>query len=225
MPADKEDKSSILLGPAAGLLKRLPGGDLVNEQLNKAEDFLVDQIADRIGDRGLPLLPAPGSHTRQRRMAELLEQAENQKLDDAKGYLFDRILAQLVPDEVRIIGALSDGNGHAMIHVAAGPPVGPILRREMENISNVGRAAGVMWVEMTQFYIQHLRKLGVCETAPEDESLEVKYEVLQGDKAVREMVKRIEGQFGMTGRFLRRTLVLSPLGMELWQRCLPENYR
>jgi len=220
-----KQRNAWTLGLASGLVQKLPGGQVINDRLVDAEEFLVDQIADRVGADPQRLLPAPLSVQLQRRMDDLLTQAEDQNLDKAKLSLFESILGQLTPDEVRIIGALSDGNGHAMIHVAAGAPVGPVLRRELANVSNVGRAAGVMWEDMTSYYIQRLRNLGVCETAPEDSELDIKYEVLQGDKRVRETAKRIDKEFGLTARYQRRMLVLSPLGMELWKTCLPEDHR
>lgn len=229
MSQSAKPRTAALLGQVGPLLNRLPLGGMVNNRITAAEDFVLGQLADRLGQDGLTGLPGAAAQqllTRDRdanvrRMALLLEQAEEQNRDDAQHYLFERILRQLVPDEVRIIAALSDGLGHALLHVGAGAPVGPILRRELQNISNVGRSAGVMWDEMTPYYIQHLRSLGVCELAGEDPELEIKYEVLQGDKRVREAAKKIDKEFGMTARYIKHTLVLSPVGMALWHSCLP----
>lgn len=206
-------------------LEVLPGGVLVKQGLETAEDQIIKGLKKRLEQVDLPALPAPGrSLQNPEQMADvLLAKALDQNLDEAKGYLFERILGQLVPDEMRIIAALSGGNGHALIHVAAGPPVGPVIRRMHNNVSLVGKVASVVWLDQVPMYITNLRNLGVVHTLPEDKELEVKYQVLQGDTEVRRIAKHIEKEFRMPARYLRRVLHLSPLGEELWAACRPSE--
>jgi len=53
---------------------------------------------------------------------EMLENSVLQSPKQAEEAYFKQKLLQLVPDEVRILAALSDGSPHAVISVGSGPP-------------------------------------------------------------------------------------------------------
>src|SRR5262249_28824530 len=134
------------------------------------------------------------------------------------GY-FVTILKSLVPDEARILAVLSDGSAYPLIHVAEGSLVGASGRREVDNVSNVGRSAGMLWLDMVPAYIGRLRALGLVETGPEDPSAKIKYEMLETENAVRRAVERISQSSRQKPRIVRRTLRLSELGHALWAAC------
>lgn len=216
--------SSLITRRLEGVMDRLPGGRFVRQRMEVVEDEVMHILKNRLDSIGqVTPLPFGQKDDCRQRMAQLLDQALEQNMEAARHSVFVQILDSLVPDEARIIAALSDGSHHAMIHVAAGPPVGPVVRRVQNNVSNVGRVASVMWLDRVPDYIAHLRRLGVVSSGPEDSELEVKYEVLAGDKAVREASKRIEKEIKLPVRVLRRTLSLSPLGQELWAASSPEG--
>ena len=151
-------------------------------------------------------------------LGDLLERSMTQTKAEARAELHRHVLAQLLPDEARILSALSDGSTYPLVHVGVGPPVGPLVNRVQDNVSNVGRAAGVLLLDQVPAYIGHLRLLGLAQTGPEDKTLKTKYEIVESDDLVRGARETIE-KSKRSARILRRTLLISPLGRELWQAC------
>ena len=154
------------------------------------------------------------------RLQEILERSIDQTRDQGRRAYFERILERLTPDEARILAALSDGSPFPLIHVGWGSPFGELKRRVQENVSSIGRRAGVMVPELVPRYVAHLRELGLVETGPEDPSLGVQYEIVETDELARSAMKRIEAE-GRTPRVARRTLRIAPLGRTLWEACQP----
>jgi hypothetical protein len=153
-------------------------------------------------------------------LGALLARSVDQTPEDARRDAFVTLLRQLVPDEARIVAALSDGGGHPVIHVTAGSTLGSSTRRELSNLSPVGQAAGVQLREMTPHYLAHLLELGLVELTPEDPEQKLKYEILESATAVREAIAKIEGGAKMTrARIVRRTVRLTALGHDLWATC------
>ncbi|WP_420464604.1 Abi-alpha family protein [Panacagrimonas sp.] len=155
-------------------------------------------------------------------MAALLEQAQEQSRDDAQRYLALRIVRQLVPDEARILAALSDGHESALLHLAAGPRIGRATQRWLENLSPVGREAGIQLLDQVPQYIEHLRGLDLLESGEEDPAMQVKYQLLEADTRVRALCEEIE-KLGMRPRFVRRTIRLSEAGKAFWAACATET--
>lgn len=162
---------------------------------------------------------APGSRvTASSLLARLLEESAEQTVESAQERLYLRIVRQLVPDEVRILAALSDGHGAALVHVGAGPLVGPASQRWLENLSPVGRECGVRLLDQTPTYVKHLRDLGLLESGEEDKSLHLKYQLIEADTQVRKTCAAIE-KSGMRPKFFRRTIRISAAGLALWKAC------
>jgi hypothetical protein len=147
-------------------------------------------------------------------MSGLLERSLQQDTAGSKRDVHISILRQLVPDEARIIAALAQGESPPLIHVL--PRAGGA--RILENASLVGRTAALTLPSNTPTYVTHLRQLGLVETGPEDESNKQGYEMLMADRDVRAALK--EGELSkLPARVVRRTLVLSARGRELWEAC------
>lgn len=153
-------------------------------------------------------------------MEDLLDQALDQTREQAREKLMLRIIGHLVPDEARILSSLSDGGSTTLVHLAAGPRVGAATQRWLENLSSVGREAGIQLNDQVSYYVASLQSMGLVESGPEDKSLKLKYELIEADAPVRECIKQIE-KLGMRPRFYRRTLRLSDAGMAFWKWCQP----
>jgi hypothetical protein len=155
-------------------------------------------------------------------LAQLMEASLEQTETSAREALLLRIIRQLVPDEARILAALADGHASALMHLGAGPMVGPATQRWLENLSPVGKEAGVQLVDQTSAYISHLRELGLLESGDEDKSLQLKYQLMEGDTKVRKTAEEIE-KSGLRPKFFRRTLVMSEAGRAFWAACEPKD--
>jgi hypothetical protein len=231
-----------LLDLANAAIDLIPGAKLVRRALDTVERRALHELKQRLeameveppspftprpkgaieGDPPSPLSPRPkGAHELPAEMlGELLARSIDQTPEDARRDAFVTILRQLVPDEARIVAALSDGGGHPVIHVTAGSTLGSSTRRVLSNLSPVGQAAGVQLREMTPHYLAHLLELGLVELTPEDPEQKLKYEILESATAVREAIAKIEGGAKMTrARIVRRTVRLTALGHDLWAAC------
>ena len=164
---------------------------------------------------------APTPQSPHELLTSLLDRSIEQDEKQAESDAYLAVLRQLVPDEARILGALSDGGVFPVLHVTAGSwMVGTPSTRVLNNVSPVGQAAGVQCRDMTPQYVAHLRELGLVELGPEDPALEVKYEILETDGRVRDTIRRIEGgEKRSKARIVRRSLRMTPFGRRLWDAC------
>ncbi|GAC1627363.1 MAG: Abi-alpha family protein [Nevskia sp.] len=218
---------------ASRLLKRLPGGEFAREQLDKIERRVMQELKQRL-DRieraestvsvvAFAVEPPPPTPEQKQRAAgemlrKLLEASTEQTREQAQAAYYAMIVGNLLPDEARILSALSDGSVYPLVHVMSAPKIGLGSVAALENVSSVGKNAGVQWPEMTPGYVQRLIAAGLAETGAEDYALIMKYEILETDEAVRRMLEQIR-KAGNRGQIRRRTLRISELGSRLWQAC------
>ncbi|HUH72519.1 MAG TPA: hypothetical protein VLZ05_28975 [Mycobacterium sp.] len=212
---------------AAAAVRRLPGGGLsargiefVGAVVEGAERevfrylrYRLDEIASATAPHRQDVAMVSASAL----MAELLERSVMQDTKSSKADWHAAVLSQLVPDEARVIAALAEASAPVpLLHVLPRSGRGRLL----ENASLIGRTAALTLPAMTPVYVTHLRALGLVETGPEDEDNLRGYELLLADKAVRAALK--EGAMGkLPARVLRRTLMLSQRGRELWDSTRP----
>lgn len=216
---------------AAGVARRLPLGEvparaieLAGGAAGRAETEFFRFVRARMEASIQPLpnsgrqLTSGANATPRDLMAGLLERSVVQDAAESRGDWFTAVLRQLVPDEARIIAALAEGETPPLLHVLPRSGHGRIL----ENASIIGRTAALTLPHMTPVYVTHLRALGLVDTGPEDESNPKGYELLLADKGVRTALK--EGEMGkLPARVLRRTLVLTERGRELWESTRPQG--
>lgn len=165
---------------------------------------------------------AAAAQTAAEAMARLMDASLEQSADSARELLALRTVQQLVPDEARILAALADGHASALLHLGAGMVVGPATQRWLENLSPVGREAGVALIERTPQYIAHLRNLGLLESGDEDRSLQLKYQLIEADTQVRKACEEIE-KSKLRPKFIRRTIRMSEAGKAFWAACEPKD--
>lgn len=162
--------------------------------------------------------PAPSPRTDaalEAKMTGLLARALEQSTAAGKDELFHRILDQIVPDEARIISALSDGSASPLVSVHDLSRAGLLGEALLENASLIGRTANVALPALTPTYVGHLIALGLLEPGPEDPDLKDEYQILLADNDVLKAVKA--GSRGpLPARVERRTVRLSALGQALW---------
>lgn len=165
--------------------------------------------------------PAPAQAAERRdpalgaKMDRLLSRALEQSTASGTEELFHRVLDQLVPDEARIISALSDGSASPMVSVHALTRAGLLGEPLIEHAALVGRTANVALPRLTPTYVGHLLSLGLLEPGPEDDGLKDEYQILMADNDVLRAIRK--GSRGpVPARVERRTVRLSPLGLALW---------
>ena len=213
----------------ASLLKRLPGADYASERLQAVERQLLQQLKrrmDRLEPRSSVSVLAVamrsvadrsvGSVLGGASLQDLLQRSSEQGREDAQEEFFGWVTSQLLPDQARLLSALSDGSTYPVIHVLAGSRIGFTAEPVVEWVSNIGRNAGVQWNDTTPVYIGRLRALGLVDTGPEDPARRVQYEMLETEQLVREGIARLH-KGGLKGHIVRRVLMLSALGHAFWE--------
>ena len=212
-----------VLNKAAGVALRLPGADRVQEQLGLAERLLLSELRQRMEqlDDGSRMLPAPGAvaDNLPGRMETLLTQSAEQSVEEAERALFGYIIGQLLPDEARVLAALSDGSRHALVNIGTGPRLGPMNRIEFHNLSAIGKPALVKLRDQVPLYIEHLRSLRLLSIGDEAADLEMQYQILESDKAVLAWQRELPQSWGKAIRIQRRSLHISAFGLKFWNNC------
>jgi hypothetical protein len=149
------------------------------------------------------------------KMHGLLDRAVGQDTASSRQELFHKVLDQIVPDEARIISALSDGSASPLLNVYARTRAGLGVEVVLENMSLIGKTANLALPQLTPMYVSHLLSLGLVESGPEDSSMKDEYEILAADTAVLQAIKTAS-RGPIPARIEKYTLQLSGLGLELW---------
>jgi hypothetical protein len=95
--------------------------------------------------------PDPGSLNA--KMTRLLDRALDQNTKGSQIELYHHLLDQLVADEARIIGALSDGSSSPMVNVYTWRSPRVPGRAVLENACLIGRTANVALPQMVPQYV------------------------------------------------------------------------
>jgi hypothetical protein len=148
-------------------------------------------------------------------LRSLLDRSMYNSPDDSRNALYLGLLQGLLPDEARILAALSDGSAYPVIDVAE-PTIGTISAFVLTNASTVGRAAGVSLPQHTPLYLSRLVLAGLAGIGAEGgNTMYDDYEMLLTDAAVN--LALAQARRGVrAGRVIRRTVRISELGQELW---------
>jgi len=165
---------------------------------------------------------APPSESLGTKMRELLDRALDQSTKSSQVELFHHILDQLVADEARIIGALSDGSASAAMNVYDWTRRRTPGRAVLENASLVGRNANVALPEMVPAYVSHLLSLGLVEIGPEDPDLKDDYEILGAEPSILRAIEDAS-RGPLAAKVDKLTLTLSPLGHALWDATMEQR--
>lgn len=171
--------------------------------------------AQRPEQAARPAAPTPHPTGLDTKMQALLSRALEQSTASGQDELFHHILDQIVPDEARIISALSDGSSSPLVSVHALTRAGLLGEALIDNASLVGRTANVALPRLTPTYVGHLLALGLAEVGPEDDDLKDEYQILLADTDVLKAI-RAGSRGPVPARVERRTLRLSALGHALW---------
>ena len=149
-------------------------------------------------------------------LESLLERSLFNSPEDSRHELYGALLNALVPDEARILAAVSDGSAYPVIDVAEPTGTGSSMTI-LANASTVGRVAGISLPAYTPLYLTRMAHLGLVEIGPEGPSaMATDYELLLTDNAV--VVAQAKARRGIRGaRVLKRTVSITALGLEVWE--------
>jgi len=219
------NKRRSLLSPA-GIVDRAVGAATLGLRIAIWSEqqllALLQGDVDLAETRALPATPTEQSAEEplNAKMSRLLDRALHQGTRDSRAEFFQRLVDQLVADEARILGALSDGHGSPLVNVRSRSRESGAA--ELENASLIGRSASVALPALVPQYVSHLLALGLVEVGPEDASMKSEYEVLMAESPVLGALKAA-ARGPMPARVEKLTLRLSELGHELWEATQEES--
>lgn len=217
------------------LLAKLPGGAIVQDQIDKVERRVLSELKTRLdrlqGDdttvqvMAFSVETTSSTHAPNRDLRapaeilrDLLAASGESTKEQAEVAYYTSLVRNLLPDEARILSALSDGGTYPLINLIALSKLGIPTHSVLENTCSVGRAAGVLLPDMTRGYVQRLMAAGLAETGPEDYTMTTKYEILETDDTVRKLIAQMKAA-GQRAQIKRRVLKISELGRNLWEAC------
>lgn len=160
-----------------------------------------------------------------RGFAALLEQSLDPGAEAQPHPAFRRILAQLSPDEARILRLFrADGPQAVMDVVAARSSIARSGTTVASNLTRVGEHAGCLEPEHGTLYLENLERLGLVDV--DDEAIEGHddYELIEVGAAYQDAAREA-ARAGQRVRGVRRTARLTALGRELLAIVLPEADR
>jgi hypothetical protein len=221
-----------------GLARRLPGGQALQREVQRLQDAALTEVRRLIDvPEGMH---ASGANTEEQRvmmliqnsngadplrsaMNELLERSVEADRTASRDYLYGNIISQLVPDEARILAALSDGTPFAACDVVAKHRGRSTTRTVLANASTVGRSAGVVTPDNVPTYVTRLHGFGLVEFGPPDESISMQFDILATDSLVQAAEATIEARRMGTPRLVRKTLTITRFGREFWAATDPSH--
>jgi DNA-binding transcriptional ArsR family regulator len=154
-------------------------------------------------------------------MTELLERSVESDTTNSRDYLFGSIISQLVPDEARILAALSTGERFAVLDVLAKSGRSG-TRPVITNVSTVAAAARVVAAESVGTYLDRLRGFGLIDMTPAGDDLSPQFDALLADPAIKHTRTQLDAS-RHGSKLNRKTVALSALGREFWTACAPKN--
>lgn len=204
--------------------EELPLAGEAFKRLRETEDWALAELKYRLDGMG----EAPASETElgsldaaKLKFAGLLHSARYNSTQQARELLYLQVLEQMVPEQVRMLAVIADSRPTVMCHVDAGPPVGPTSRRVLAFATSAGKDAGVTLRDHVPRLIQHMASLGLVEEDSEIKGIKAQYELLETEDTVRAALKRIKDELRQWPRIQRRSLRLTPFGVEFWRDLSP----
>jgi len=149
--------------------------------------------------------------------AELLRQSA--EVDDDSEYhpAYARILEALAPDEARILRLMAIEGAQPAVDIRSGLPIA--IGSELIELGQtmIGAEAGLRHRDRVKAYLNNLFRLGLVWFSREPVSDPLRYQVLEAQPPVTEALAKA-GRFGRT---VRRSIQLTPFGVDFCQTCLP----
>jgi hypothetical protein len=225
--------SRFLRGAASGA----PPGEV----LQQTADELITYLRDLLGvtdNGGRPYAPPPPvaedeqvvdaeegerderptQELLRERGAELLRRSADVDLDDEEAHpAYARMLGELAPDEARILRLLVIEGPQPAVDVRTSGPIG-ILKDDLvaPGLNMIGMEAGVRHQPRVKRYLDNLYRLGLIWFSREQLADQARYQVLEAQPEVTEAMDEAR-----RSRTIRRTIHLTPFGVDFCSTCLP----
>jgi hypothetical protein len=150
------------------------------------------------------------------RGAELLRQSADVSDEDGAHPAYARILAELAPDEARILRLLALDGAQPAIDVRASNLIGVGSQLVARAINMTGTEAGCRQPERVPAYLNNLGRLGLIHFSEEPLNDPTRYQVLEAQPEAMDAIRRAG-----RARINQRTIRLTAFGKDFCDVCLP----
>ncbi len=147
----------------------------------------------------------------------LLEASADVHYEQGEHPAYERMLADLAPDEARILRMLAKDGPQPAVDVRAGMAFVPGSRLVLQGFTMIGAEAGCRFVEQVPAYLNNLHRLGLIWFSRDAVRNRERYQVVEVQPPVLDALRS-------TGRFshvVRRSIHLTPLGEDFCTTALP----
>ncbi|MGN6472290.1 MAG: Abi-alpha family protein [Mycobacteriales bacterium] len=148
--------------------------------------------------------------------AELLQRSSDMSYDDELHPAYVRILADLAPDEARILRLLATDGAQPSVDVRTSRPLNVATTLVAPGLTMIGAQAGVRHAGRVPAYLNNLYRLGLIWFSREPVTDRLRYQGLEAQPDVAAAM-RDAGR----GRTIRRSIELTPFGQNFCTTCLP----
>ncbi|HVY10481.1 MAG TPA: Abi-alpha family protein [Mycobacteriales bacterium] len=148
--------------------------------------------------------------------AELLQRSGDMSYDDELHPAYIRILADLAPDEARILRLLATEGSQPSVDVRTSRPLNVATQLVAPGLTMIGAQAGVRHGDRVPAYLNNLFRLGLIWFSREPVADRLRYQVLEAQPDVSAALKEAG-----RGRTIRRSIELTPFGEDFCKTCLP----
>jgi len=171
-------------------------------------------VSDRLAPRS-PVQEDSSTEVLRARGEELLRRSADVRDTEDVHPAYARIMAELAPDEGRILRLLAVGGPQPSVDIRAGLPL--VSQLIAPGRSMIGAEAGCRFTERVPAYLNNLSRLGLVWFSREPVKDHLQYQVLEAQPDVLEAMRK----GGRTGRTIRRSILLTPFGKDFCELCLP----
>jgi hypothetical protein len=148
---------------------------------------------------------------------ELLRRSADVHEDEEGHPAYERILDEILPDEARVLRLLYTAGPQPSVDVRAGAlPLNAATELIAPGLTMIGAEAGCRRPERVPAYLNNLYRLGLLWFSREAVPEQSRYQVLEAQPDVVEALRR-KGR----GRTVRRSIHLTPFGVDFCERVLP----
>lgn len=151
------------------------------------------------------------------RGAELLRRSA--ALDDFdEGHpAYARILADLVPDEARMLRFLYLNGPQPMLDIRTGRPFGIGSALIGAGLNMVAEHAGLRYQDRTSRYLTNLSRLGLLDFSPDPVDDPGRYQLIEAQPKVAEVI----AEAGFAPKIIHRSIRLTDFGRDFCATCFP----
>lgn len=150
------------------------------------------------------------------RGAELLNRSADVTYEVSEHPAYERILAEMAPDEARVLRLLANQGPQPAVDVRTWRPFDVGSQMMAPGLSMIGQEAGCRYLDRLPAYLNNLFRLGTIWFSREPLPDQGAYHLLEAQPDVVDASRRAG-----RAKTVRRSILLTPFGLDFCQTCLP----